>query len=462
MLRLYSSHTYKNLPFSLQNALVTGKGIVYSKIRRDKKFYSLQKELLENEELSSNELNSLQLARLKGLLTQANKYVPYYNKLFDSLGFQPHQIKCITDLTKLPLLDKQTVRHQRDEFLASNANSKFLFKGSSSGSTGTPLSLFMDRNTIRQEHAFVWRQFRWAGCQLNCRIATFRGDMIASVDQVKPPFWRYDVYNRELWFSSYHLSEDTVESYLNKLIEFDPNLIYAYPSSLFILGRFVKILFGKISIPSLKGIVTSSETLYEYQKKLIEETFSTRVFDWYGLFERVIFIGTCEYGNYHIFPEYGITEYIPLSENNVETYYELVGTGFINTVMPLIRYRTGDVVTLSKAPCECGRAFPRIKSVLGRLDDIVKTTEGRFIGRLDHIFKGVDHVHLAQIFQEDLENITILLVPEEGYSARDEEQILRNAANRLGNKVNIKIKSVNEISRSSSGKFKAVISNVRS
>ena len=184
------------------------------------------------------------------------------------------------------------------------------------------------------------------------------------------------------------------------------------------------------------------------------------MFDWYGLFERVIFIGTCEFGSYHIFPDYGVTEFRPVYETDGKTYYELVGTGFINSVMPLIRYSTGDVVTLKEGPCECGRAFPRIGSIVGRLDDMVITPEGRVVGRLDHIFKDLEHIRLAQIIQEHVDEITILVVPEPGYSPFDEKKVIGSAIERLGKKMNIKIRLVSDIPRLPNAKFKAVVSKI--
>lgn len=71
-------------------------------------------------------------------------------------------------------------------------------------------------------------------------------------------------------------------------------------------------------------------------RETIETAFGTRVFDWYGQAERVIAIGTCEHGSRHVLTDYGRTELIPAQDNR----YELVGTGYNNSAMPLARYRT--------------------------------------------------------------------------------------------------------------------------
>jgi phenylacetate-CoA ligase len=460
MRQIYSLRIYRKSPVTVQHVFVTAKGITYNAIRRGKKFNLLQRRLIRNEKLNPEEIESLQTTKLKHVITQAYQNVPYYQKLFDQIGFKPSHLKSKADLNELPLLDKQTLRERKDDFVASNCNRKLLFKGSTSGSTGSPLSLYINRELIETEHAFIWRQYRWAGSQLYGKIASFRGDMIVPTEQTVAPYWRYDAFSKELWFSSYHLSERTARHYLDQLQRYGPQLIYAYPSSIYLLAQYADQLDFKVSIPSLNGIVTSSETLLEHQKRIIQKVFGTRVFDWYGQFERVIFIGTCEFGSYHIFPDYGITEFRPAYENNGQTFYELVGSGFINSIMPLIRYRTGDLVTLKESLCECGRMFPRIDSIVGRLDDMVMTPEGKVVGRLDHIFKGLEHICLSQIIQESIDQITILVVPEPGYSLLDERKIIENSIERLGKKMNIKIHLVNDIPRLPNGKFKAVVSKI--
>jgi phenylacetate-CoA ligase len=458
---LYSSNIYKKSPVLMQNVFVTIKGMTYRIVRRGRTFHQIERELLQNERLSTQDLRSLQFIKLKEIISHAYEYVPFYRKKFDSIGFRPKHLQTIGDLSILPILEKETLQQNYDEMISFNTKRRYLIKGSTSGTTGSSLSLYMDRKLIQSEHAFVWRQYRWAGCPQNGRIASFRGDMIVPLEQMRPPYWRYDLYSKELFFSSYLISEDTANVYLEHLEDFDPTLIYTYPSSIFSLAQYAKNMGVKYSFPSLRGIVTSSETLFEYQKSLIKEVFGVSIFDWYGSFERVIFVGTCEYGSYHIFPDYGFTEFIPLAETDGITYYELVGTGFINACMPLIRYRTGDIVTLDHGTCKCGRNFPLIGTILGRLDDLIVTPEGKVIGRLDHIFKNVKNIRLAQIIQEKINEIIIFIVPNAGYSIIDEKKILSNAIERIGGSINIKINLVSDIPRLPNGKFKGVISKVR-
>jgi phenylacetate-CoA ligase len=197
------------------------------------------------------------------------------------------------------------------------------------------------------------------------------------------------------------------------------------------------------------------------QRQAIENSFGVKVFDWYGHFERTIFIGTCKEGNYHIFPDYGITELLPAGVNDGgEAVFELVGTGFINSVMPLIRYRTGDLVTLCpETPCACGSSFPCIKDIKGRTNDFVVTDTGRKIGMLEFAFDN-EFVRTGQIIQESLQKLTVLVVPEKGHSAEAEFLVMKDLRERVGSSMEIDLQFVESIPRELSGKNRMVVSRL--
>ena len=206
-------------------------------------------------------------------------------------------------------------------------------------------------------------------------------------------------------------------------------------------------------------IITSSETLYPEQKQIIEEMFCCKVFDWYGLFERVAAIGTCEQGIYHIIEDYGYTELIEQSDG----FKEIVSTGFNNRFMPLIRYKTGDLVKLprsDKNKCPCGRHFRMVESIVGRKDECIMLPDGRKIERLDFIFKGDIAILEGQIYQYRNYAVEIRIVPDKGFSSQDESKIINNARERLGSEILIKVVCVKKIPRTKNGKLQMVVSEL--
>jgi len=130
--------------------------------------------------------------------------------------------------------------------------------------------------------------------------------------------------------------------------------------------------------------------------------------------------------------------------------------------MPLIRYVTGDVaIPLPEDDkCPCGRGGRLVESVTGRVEDYVVTPEGKYVGRMDHIFKGVKNVKEAQIVQPSREKIIVRVVKDSAYGKVDEEALLRNSRERLGNKIKIDFDYVEQIERTKTGKFRFIVSEI--
>jgi len=458
---IYSSASYKKMPIPLQNVAVSILGAGYALERHGFAFARRRREITSFEVLPLARIKAFQLNKLYNLIEHCYSHVRYYHEKFDKIGFKPADLKCLEDLIKIPMLDKETIRQHQQDIISNHKNRAFLIKGHTSGTTGRSLELLMDNSLIQNEFAFADRQYRWAGGSAHGKKAILRDKIIVPAGQTEPPFWRYDAFSKHLIFSIYHISEENASAYFEKLQSFSPELIYAYPSALFAIGQILQRKGIRLNLPALKGIVTSSETLFNKCRTSIEHVFGAKIFDWYGLFERNIFIGTCEFGTYHVFPDYGVTEYLPAGINeNGEKIFELVGTGFINKVMPLIRYRTGDYVTLyEQFHCSCGRSFPTIKTIVGRVNDVIITPDGRKIGMLDIAFEEPE-IMCGQIIQDSLDHLTVLVVPVKGFSDQVKDKIVKKIRDRIEPSMAIEFKCVHEIPRTSTGKYRIMVSKL--
>ncbi len=464
MRKFYASKSYKRLPVALQNAFVTIKGATYSFIRNGFDSPALNSMLLADESMDEEQIRDMQYRKVASLLEHAYRNVPYYRNKFSEIGFHPGDFKSLADLSLLPILTKEMVRDSAEDFIAENYRRKHLVTGATSGTTGVSLTLKMDSRLIHLERAFALRQYRWAGLpKRGGRCALLRGDMIVPAEQNRPPFWRYDAWDREMWFSAYHVSEASMPYYLNELERFDPHIIFAYPSAAYGLSQFAAEAGRKPQNRSLRGVVTSSETFLDFERRKVAEIFGSKIFDWYGQFERVIFIGTCEAGKYHVFPDYGFAEFLPagVDEDGIE-HHEVVGTGFLNRVMPLIRYRTGDTVTLPErdAACGCGRHFPQVSSIIGRSDDAIVTPDGRRLSTLAHVFKSIPGIRRAQIVQDTIDTLTVRIVRGPGYSADGEASLIAHIRERTGSGMQIQVVQEPVIAPGKNGKIKMVVSNL--
>jgi phenylacetate-CoA ligase len=193
----------------------------------------------------------------------------------------------------------------------------------------------------------------------------------------------------------------------------------------------------------------------------VEAAFGCRVFDHYGAAEMVALVTQCEHGRYHPNPEFGILEVLvdgrPAAPGERG---QIVATGFVNTVMPLIRYLTGDSAVVGEPGCPCRRAFPVLEQIEGRFDDVVITPDGRRIGRLDPIFKSVTSFYETRIVQTSPSRVRVEIVPAERYDPADEVQLVDELRRRLGSSMQIEIARVQSIPRTASGKLRAVVNEV--
>ncbi|RAI70742.1 phenylacetate--CoA ligase family protein [Pseudomonas fluorescens] len=324
-------------------------------------------------------------------------------------------------------------------------------KISTSGSTGRPLTITQDLGTTVKEEAFVYRQLRWAGYQHGDRRAWLRGDVVCNGKPYRGIYGCRDWWSNTLMLSSYHISSHTAQNYLSALESFNPILIQAYPSSIYSLASWM--LANKVcySGNSLRAIVTSSETLERSVQECIEQAFGCRVFDWYGQAERVAAIGTCEHGGHHVLTDYGRVELLSDSDD----LYELVGTSYNNKAMKLSHYRTGDLVRLNSEACPCGRTFPTVDTIIGRRDKKITLADGRQIGRLDHLFKGMKNVVEGQVVYRGENRFILRAVVGPDWRTADAELLVQRLNERVGHVVaNVEI--VFSIPRGANGKFEFI------
>jgi len=405
---------------------------------------------------SQKDLQEYQLQQLKRVVKSAYQHVPYYRGAMQVFNVKPDDIQSLDNLSLMPFVEKDIIRRRAKEFVSNKAAQYALYQCFTSGTTGTPLSIYRDLRNIGFEYAMLSRQRQWAGLEPGDRYATLKGEMFSNRNIKRGDFWSMNMAENKLIMSSYHLAEQTALRYIDALEKYRPVAIDGYPSSIYALAKFM--LERDIIIP-MKAILTSSETIVQEQKDVLEQAFNCRVFDYYGMAERVAAIHTCELGHYHVVPEYGIVEFMR-NGRLAEEYFEIIGTSLNNDAMPLIRYRLGDIARVTNTSCECGRVYPVIDGIVGRTDDYIVTPDGKLVGRLDHIFKGARNLIQAQIYQPNRQKIVLRIVPDKTFTKKDGEKILQKLHDRVGEGIAFEIKHVSYIPRTRRGKIKSVISEV--
>ncbi len=454
---------YLKSPLAFQNIYWSLRGLEYKLVKEGPLFRKLFSELEKNQYAGEEALRGYQDRKLKSLVAHCYENVPYYHDLFRRLKLKPGDITGQDDLWKVPCTTKEDIRTHGSQFIARTANRMFIRRARTSGTTGKPLALFRDRFSTVFENAMIWRLYRWAGVSPGDRIATLRGYLVQAIDDMEGPFWRHNLPLRRLIMSSYHINTDTASKYLEALKEFSPAAIEAYPSSIYSLARYLKAN-GMEGLP-LKAVFTSSETLYGFQREAIEGFFRCRVFDLYGSAERVCAAGSCEHGSYHLFGDYGITEFREIESGNGGRVFEIVGTGLHNYAMPILRYRTEDRAFLPDRgfSCRCRRGFPLIKKVESyRADEHLTTSDGRLLQSVEQMAEGLENVLEYQVVQEGPAFVRIRVVTSREFCRKDENLIIRKAQERLGSSMRMAVEQVDAIERTKNGKYPFIVNKLRS
>ena len=353
-----------------------------------------------------------------------------------------------------PLLTKSELRQSPGRFVRPRAPGSLLRNTiRTSGTSGSPLSLVQSLGAVIREEAFLQRQLHWTGWRPGQKRAWIRGDIVCAARPADGRYWCHDLAGRMLMMSSYHLSNDTIGAYVGALERHDPVLIHAYPSSIALLAAWLERGGRRYGAASLRGVLTSSETLEPHVRASVERSFGVRVFDWYGQAERVAAIGTCERGSYHVLTDYGGVELLDAGGG----LCELVGTTLNNPAMPLQRYRTGDhVLPGSGAACPCGRVFPTVEAVIGRQERSIALPDGRVVTRLDRVFQGLDaHLLEGQVLYRGDGGFVLRVVATAGFSAADEAALLASFRLRVPNAA-VRVEQVTAIARGPNGKFEFV------
>jgi len=355
---------YYNSPYIVRYSLGNIYGLMLYKKRFGNDFWKYYEWLLKSQYWNYDELMDYQIKKLRALFKEAYSNVPFYRQLLKDSGIDPtkvdHEI-----LKKMPILTKKDIRENIDAMINVKSKRKRYMKWHSSGTTGEKLAFFIPKTLYHAfNSALRWRAYSWAGVKPGDKRISIGGRILSN----KPPYWLYNKYEKQLYLSIHHIGkcQEITKAYLNEFISFQPDFLQGHPSGVFELAKAFREQ-GKVIKANIKAIFTTGETLFDDQRKTIEDVFGAKVFESYGLGESVVAAFECEKHNgFHEASELGIIQFEKGKDGNIE----VIGTCLENRVMPFIRYRIEDIVIESDVSCSCGKSLPiKIKEIIGRIDD---------------------------------------------------------------------------------------------
>jgi phenylacetate-CoA ligase len=419
---------------------------------------------------SQEELVRYQEQRLRTIVAHAYEAVPYYRDVFRRLRLTPADVRTLADLSKIPPLSKATLRA---EFPRLQAINKARFRPRevrTSGTSGAPCRLLMDKPANVLEFAYYWRHWSWAGYRLGQRFAELTSDFFLKEESRAGQLVHVQGWTGRLLLNSLALDPDTVTTFARALRSYRPHFLKGIASALYYFALFCRE--KGIKDIAFQGIFSTGEVLTALQRRTIEEVFGGQVYDSYGHMERTVAVSECPRSGLHINPEYGILELADRvllesrpGRGGVYTA-KVIGTSLHNLSMPLLRYEVGDVLEFEEPDpvCACGRAMPRIRRIAGRQEDVVVGSDGRVITTLFVLFDQVPGVAQGQIIQEAVDRLRVRVVRGPGYSARSEAELLRRLRRFVGPDmaVDFEYLSRDALRRESEpGKFRMVISRIQ-
>lgn len=390
-------------------------------------------------EMSNEDLKKRNEERFLHIFRRAYDKSPFYHRLYSEAGIKKEDITCLDDIKKLPVITKDMVKKHAAEMLT--VPKWQVMAGHTSGTTGTPLTVYSSWSSIWWNQAYTYYARLRNGFKYGQPLVSLRGNLDRNTMHMKVHV------SNTLYLSSYCINKDTVKAYYDMIIQHQPVAIEGYPSSLYTLALCMKEAGLKLHIPVA---FTSSETLLDYQRHLIEMQLGTEIYDNYGMTEQTIYLQEAfNHQGYYELPGYSINEYLEDGE---------ICTSLTNEAFPLIRYRSNDVIEIAELNTDSPQTI--VKSIEGRKEDFLICKDGSRVKRLGFIFKGVNHVKYGQLIQENNGFLNVNIVPDQGFTKLDEKTVENNVLGRIGKgNVDFKINLVKEadLVYTKRGKFKFLI-----
>jgi len=456
---LLAEQVYPRLPVFLQNAACWYYGKKEARVRFGPEFDRRLRELVDSEKWSASEIEAYQNEKLRALCRHAYDDVPYYRERWKALKISPDDIQSRDDLQKLPVLTKEEVRQNAESFVSTKTSRQKLLSRHTSGTTGKGLHFYMTEEAVAFQWAVWWRHRLRFGVAPGTWHANFTGQRVIPIAQRTPPYWRWNRPMSQVLINMQSLTPAKIGSIVEMLNEQRFEFYSGYPSFIHMLALNATDAGLRLASPP-RVIFTGAENMLDFQRRDIQAFTGAILTDHYGCTEACGNASRCPEFVYHEDFEFGIMEGVERTPGDAAK--TIVCTGFACDAFPFIRYEVGDTAVWQDGlRCACGRSSRVLLRVEGRTDDYVSTPEGARIARLDYLFKDALNVKEAQIIQERLGEITILLVRRSSYAMKDEMEIRRDIRSWLSPSLEVRFDYVEEIPRGANGKFRAVLSRLK-
>ena len=429
-------------------------GYKVNKQRYGKDYYDHIKFLKDFETYSREQQQAYQFEEMMRLLRYAVNHSSFYRNLYKEINIE--NFKNVGDLRLLPVVTKEMLRQHISEIITIPIQDAI--ESNTGGTTGKSLTVYLTKEDNQKGMAVLDHFKSNHGFEnIKMKRATFNGKHIVPPRQKIKKFWRYNAASKQMIYSSFHITEETIPYYIQSLNNYKPDSIDGFISSIYDIAHYVERHNIRLEFKP-KVIFPTSETVTDEYRTLIEQVFCCKLRDQYASSEGAPFVAECKYGKLHYDISSGVIEC-------VENSSEILVTSFTTYGTPLIRYQIGDSMVFedNNTVCECGVQTPLIKSIQGRAVDFLYSSKGGKInlGNIANIFKNIPNAIIkSQIIQENLNCMVIKVVVDHNYKNKYSDILVDEVKHKFGEDMNVDIEIVDDIPREKSGKYKFIINKV--
>jgi len=405
--------------------------------------------ILESQFWTKNQKENHQGRLLDNLVKQIYYNVPFWRKEMKRRDLTPKNIQTFDDLKKLPVIDKDIMMVNKNDFIAENADKLIYHKGNTGGSTGHPFNYLISKEQGEAISLTQKRGWYWAGkTDMNDKMLTIAGGGLGDYGGKK--------------IELFGITDKIATKVYSEIVEYNPLFYRGLPYLMDLLCKYFEKLNLNTDVLKAKASFLTSEVLLDAQRKRISKILGA-VYDTYGVNDGGSNAMECEkHSGFHVSDEIFYLE--TLDTNNQRVGYNNEGiittTHFYNLAMPWVRYKSGDYATILDTPCSCGRTLPLITNLKGRVTDTLVTPNASFNGtELSNMINQLP-MKAYQFIQEKEDFIRVKVVKENEFTANDEE-FIRNKIVGVDSSVEVKFDYVDDIPLTKSGKVKYVVNNIR-
>jgi phenylacetate-coenzyme A ligase PaaK-like adenylate-forming protein len=464
-----------HVSFPLTNYLFNRRGVM-----------GMYQRMVRSEQCPPEEIEALQLRKLRELVRHAGSVSPYYAAKFKAIGLAPEDIRTLADVKRIPALDRQEVIANAEDMvdagmrpaLAAAKLSKRgpgqpvplgrfrgqkLVRNTSSGSTGAPVVFYDDGSMAAVSWAFEMRLRKWYGIDPGAREARMARISVDYMPKDSQVLMRKRLWH-QLMLPGVNLADKEYAFCLERLREFRPRVLWGFTSALAGLADYVQRTGADVRECSPELAIGWAAHVYEHEERILREVFGCAVTNIYGAREVGHVAAWCPDHTWHINQEHMLVE---CNENPSDGEIgEILVTPLDPSPMPFIRYRLGDLGRPAPSRCSCGRTLQVIEDFLGRTGEVFVTKDGRMIPpnfwcRFFMVDGQSQFVERFQVIYRRPDLISIKIVKRQGFDERTEEDMKKILRKNFSSEVHFEFEYVPKIAPQISGKYQMVVNETR-